>query len=447
MVSNQSHPPGDSQTKLESLTDHCSPQLILLCFTVKFVTLVEIGIQKLGNHKIFVLAVLGLLDTMRVSKITVLMEKLLGPMPELLNYVMIGVYALCFYIMKVNKNSKYSCFIGMQHMVFFEVSVGIIANMVLFLFHVLTFFLGHRPKATDLTVGHLAFIHIVMLLTVGFIAIDNFGYQDLNDDITCTSIIYLNRLMRDLSICTTCLLSVLQAITLSPRSSCLAKFKQKSFHQSLCRFLFLWVLNMVISSRMLISTVATPNVTSHSLMFLTKSCSLLPINSFLKYMFFSLLSFQHMSCIGLMMLSSLYMVILLYKHKTQSQHLHNTSLSPKSSAEERAARTVLLLMSFFIVMYTLDSAIGLTSSVMWNSDRIHYCVLMLIGNGYATVSPLVLISTERRMIKCSIFMWLEFISSLVMPPKCSAPSKTSDSEPKHQRKMLTIKEKVELLDM
>ncbi|XP_013360806.1 PREDICTED: tigger transposable element-derived protein 1-like isoform X2 [Chinchilla lanigera] len=37
--------------------------------------------------------------------------------------------------------------------------------------------------------------------------------------------------------------------------------------------------------------------------------------------------------------------------------------------------------------------------------------------------------------------------SPVMPPKRSAPSKAADSEPKRHRKMLTIKEKVELLDM
>ncbi|KAM6173934.1 vomeronasal type-1 receptor 90-like [Erethizon dorsatum] len=315
------------------------------------------------------------------------------------------IYAICYYPMKMNKNSRFSGFIGIQHMVFFEVGIGIIANMSLLFFHVLTFLSEHRPKPTDLTIGHLAFIHIVMLLTESFIAVDVFGYRDLEDDITCKGVTYLYVLMKGLSISITCLLSVLQAITLSPRSSCLAKFKQKSLHQNLCCFLFLWVLNMLISGRFLISTVATPNVTSHSIMLLTKSCSLLPISSFLKYTFFSLLSFQQMSCIGLMALSSVYMVILLCKHRRQSQHLHSTSLSPKTSPEQRATRTILLLLSFFIVMYTLDSAIGSTSSIMWNSDPVHHCVLILAGNGYATVSPLVLISTERQMIKRFIFMW------------------------------------------
>ncbi|VTJ90142.1 Hypothetical predicted protein, partial [Marmota monax] len=51
--------------------------------------------------------------------------------------------------------------------------------------------------------------------------------------------------------------------------------------------------------------------------------------------------------IGLMVLSSGYMVTLLCRHKRQCQHLHSTSLSPKSSPEQKATRTILLLLAFF----------------------------------------------------------------------------------------------------
>ncbi|NP_001160940.1 vomeronasal 1 receptor cavPorV1R612 [Cavia porcellus] len=290
-----------------------------------------------------------------------------------------------------------SRFIGVQYIVFFEVSIGVIANMVLLLFHVLKFLLEHRPKPTDLIIGHLALIHAGMLLTLGFIAIDIFGFQKLEDDIACKCVIYLHRLMRGLSVCTTCLLSVCQAITLSPRSSCLAKFKQKSLQQNLYCFVFIWAFNMLINGHFLISTVTTSNVTLGSLMFVTRSCSFLPISSSLKYTSISLLSFQHMTFIGLMALSSGYMVILLCRHKRQSQHLHSTSLSPKASAEQRATRIILVLMNLFIVMYILDNIISSTSYMLWNFDQIRLCIQILVGNGYATISPLVLMRTERVM--------------------------------------------------
>ncbi|XP_013221797.3 vomeronasal type-1 receptor 90 [Ictidomys tridecemlineatus] len=307
--------------------------------------------------------------------------------------------------MRINKNSQASNFTHIRNMLFSEVSIGIGANTALLLFHILMFLLKHRLKPIDLTISHLALVHLVMLLSVGFIAADIFGYQDLGNDFSCKSVISLHRLMRGLSICTTCLLSVLQAVTLSPRNSCLAKFKGNSSPQSMCCFLFFWVFNMLISGRFLIAIIATPNITTLNLMFVTKSCSLQPIGYLFRYTFFSLVTFRDVSFIGLMALSSGYMVTLLCRHKRQCQHLHSTSLSPKASPEHRATRTILLLMGFFVVMYVLDFAISSYSGMLWNSDNIHHCVQMLVGNGYATVSSLVLIGTEKQMRKFSRSLW------------------------------------------
>ncbi|EHB06296.1 Vomeronasal type-1 receptor A16, partial [Heterocephalus glaber] len=289
--------------------------------------------------------------------------------------------------------------------VFFEATIGIIANTALLLFHILAFLLKHRPKPLDLGISQLALIHLVLLVTVGFIAADTFGFQGWGSDLMCKSVIYVNRLMRALSICTTCLLSVLQAITLSPRNSCLAKFKHKSSHHYPCCLVFLWVFNMLLNGRFLVSIGATPNVTSHSLVFVTESCSQWPISYLFRYVFFTLVNLQDISFIGLMALSSRYMVTLLCRHKRQFQYLHSTSLSPKASPEERATWTILLLMSFFMFMYILDCITFFSSGILWNNDPVHHCVQMLVGNGYATICPFLLISTEKRMIKWLTSRW------------------------------------------
>ena len=97
--------------------------------------------------------------------------------------------------------------------------------------------------------------------------------------------------------------------------------------------------------------------------------------------------------------SSGYMVILLYRHKRQSQHLYSTNLLTKAPPEERATQTILFLVSFFVVIYFLDSIITSFSGMLRNSDPVLLLVQMLVGNGYATISPLVLIRTEKRMVK------------------------------------------------
>lgn len=209
--------------------------------------------------------------------------------------------------------------VAVRNAFFCEVVIGVSANTVL-LFHVHTFLpvhtflLEHRPEPTDLMISHLALIHTVMLVAVGFVGTDIFGSQNAWDDIKCKSVFYLNRLTRGLSICTTCLLSVFQAITLHVRNSCLAKFKLKSSNHNLRCFLLLWVFNMSIS-RYLVSTIATPNVTLDRFLVITESCSLWTLSYFLRYIYFSLATFWDVSLIGLMAVSSGYVVTLLYRRK------------------------------------------------------------------------------------------------------------------------------------
>ncbi|XP_004452111.3 vomeronasal type-1 receptor 90-like [Dasypus novemcinctus] len=304
----------------------------------------------------------------------------------------------------MNENKELSSFTALRYFFYSQSGTGISANTVLLL-HVLTLLPEHRLKPTDLTIGHLAFIHTVMQLTTGFVATDTFGSQNVWNDLTCKSVFFLHRLMRGLSISTTCLLSVLQAITLSPRSSCLAKFKHKSSNHNLCLLLLLWVFNMSICVHLLISTVATPNVTSASLLLVTKSCSLWLTSCYLRFTLSILEIVQDVFFMGLMVVCSGYMVVLLYRHKRRSQHLHSSKRSPRASPEERAARTILLLMSFFVIMYIFDSIISSSSGLSWNHDLVHLCIQMLVGNSYGTISPLVLISSERRIMKFLKCMW------------------------------------------
>ncbi|KAG3255502.1 vomeronasal type-1 receptor 90-like [Ictidomys tridecemlineatus] len=213
----------------------------------------------------------------------------------------------------------------------------------------------------------------------------------------CKSVTNWYRLMRGLSISATCLLSVLQATTLSPRCSCLAKFKPKSAQESMRSFLFLWVFYMSFSAHIFISVVNDSNGMSHNLMFLSDTCTMIHKSYFLKNLFTILGAFWDVVLIGLMALCSGYMVTLLCRHKRQCQHLHSTSLSPKASPEPKATRTILLLLGFFSLMYSLVSIIS-SLRTMWKNDPDCHCIQMIVANGYATVSPLVFICTEKQSV-------------------------------------------------
>ncbi|KAF7474057.1 hypothetical protein GHT09_015264 [Marmota monax] len=216
-----------------------------------------------------------------------------------------------------------------------EVGIGIVAKTLLFLFHVIKFLCDKRLKSTDWIIGLLALTHLLMLLTMGFLAADTLSpQQGLWGDIRCKSVTNWYRLMRGLSISATCLLSVLQAITFNSRSSPLAKFKPKSPQDSLRSLLFLWVFYMSFSAHFSVSVVDDFNGTSPNLMFLSDPCTMLHRSHFLRHLFTVLGEFQDVCLIGLMALSRGYMVALLCRHKRQCQHLHGTNPSPKASPEQ-----------------------------------------------------------------------------------------------------------------
>nr|XP_045239407.1 vomeronasal type-1 receptor 5-like [Macaca fascicularis] len=130
---------------------------------------------------------------------------------------------------------------------------------------------------------------------------------------------YLNKVMRSFSICTTCLLSVLQAIIISPRSS---RFNHKyiSFSPAISSFhIFSGFFSVVISS-----------------------CApwRLPL------------------------------------------YFHSTSLSPRPSPEKSATQTILLLVSFFVVIYWVDFIISCTLTLLWAYDPVVLGVQRLVGNVY-----------------------------------------------------------------
>lgn len=306
-------------------------------------------------------------------------------------------FIVCIFPCKMNVNKELSNNINIRITFYFQFMIGVSGNAILLLFHIVVFVVGHRPRLTDLPIGLLALNHLMTMLTTGFITGDIFTSQGgFWNDITCKSVIYLNRSMRGLSMCITCHLSVLQAITLSPRSSCLAKLKHQSSCHSLCSLLFFWLLYISIGSHLFISIAASTNLTSENILYVSKSCSLLPMNYLLWHIVFTLLTIRDMFFIGIVSLSGGYIVILLCRHKKKSQHLHRNKVSPKASPEQRATWTILLLMCLFVVMTSLD--IMSHSRIVLNNNPVIYCIQIFVAHGYATVSPLVFITTEKRII-------------------------------------------------
>uniref|UniRef100_A0A8I5U181 Vomeronasal type-1 receptor n=1 Tax=Pongo abelii TaxID=9601 RepID=A0A8I5U181_PONAB len=112
-------------------------------------------------------------------------------------------------------------YVTVKHCFVLQVAVGISANTFLLLFHIFTLLLDHRLKPTDLIICHLTLVHIVNFFIALLLQSPHlFASLNFQNDFKCKALSYLSRAMWGLSICTICLLSVLQAITISSSTSC-----------------------------------------------------------------------------------------------------------------------------------------------------------------------------------------------------------------------------------
>ncbi|KAK7802883.1 hypothetical protein U0070_011057 [Myodes glareolus] len=260
----------------------------------------------------------------------------------------------------------------------------------------------------DLISCQLTFIHTVMLLTGVVVWVKNiFESLNIDNDIKCKTAFYISRVMRGLSICITCLLSVFQAVTISPSTSFLANFKLKLKKYIIYAFFYIWSLNLSFNSNLIIYVGGFTNVSETNQIKVTKSCSLFPLNYIIKTLTLIVTASMDIFLVGVMLASSAYMVLILFRHQRQCKHLHSFS-HPRASPEKRATQTILLLVTFFVVMYWVDFIISSTAVLLWMYDPVILSVQKLVMNVYPTITPLVQISSDNRIINILKNIWSKY---------------------------------------
>ncbi|XP_031239873.1 vomeronasal type-1 receptor 100-like [Mastomys coucha] len=286
---------------------------------------------------------------------------------------------------------------SLKNILYCQAGFGILANI--FLLCVYTFIiLGQRLKPMDLISCQLTFVHIMFLLTGGDNWLtDIFDSLSIENDFKCKTIFYTSRVMRGLSICITCLLSIFQAVTISPHTSLLAKFKQKIKIYMIYAFFCIWFFNLLINSHMIFYVGGFTNISETNQMKVTKSCSLFPMSYTIRGLILTVTTSRDVFLVVVMLITNAYMVIILFRHQRQYKHLHSIS-HLRASPEKRATQTILLLVGFFVVMYWVDFIISSTSLFLWMHDSVILTVQKFVMNAYPTITPLIQISSDKRII-------------------------------------------------
>ncbi|XP_012981141.3 vomeronasal type-1 receptor 4-like [Mesocricetus auratus] len=301
----------------------------------------------------------------------------------------------------------------------FMTMVGTLGNISISVNYMISLLGGPEKKRIHLILIHLAFANIIILLGKGLPkTMAAWGLQNFLDDMGCKTLIYLERVARGVSICTSSLLTVVQAIIISPRASGWRRLRPKSTWHILPLFSFFWMLNSLISMNLIYSITSTTMNTSQ-LKSEDTYCYFMLESQKTEWIVLPLMVLRDAVFQGAMGGASGYMVLLLHKHHQHVLYLQNSKLLCRTPPELRAAQSVLLLMLSFVFFYWTDCAFSLLLSLSLGYNSLMINIQEFMTLGYATFSPLVLIHRDGLLDECWHAQWeklrkmsLSFICSM-----------------------------------
>ncbi|KAM4801476.1 vomeronasal type-1 receptor 4-like [Urocitellus parryii] len=283
--------------------------------------------------------------------------------------------------------------------------VGALGNSSLLLHSLVLHFTGCRVRHTDWILQHLIVANLLTLLCKGVPhTMAAFGMKGFLSDLGCKLLFYLHRVGKGVSIGSTCLLSVFQAMKISPGDSWYSELKGKSpkyigfsIHLSWILYIFLNVMFPLVMT----GKWSNRNITSLKDF---EYCSVVCRDKTTGSLHAALLTFPDALCVGLMLWASSSMVLILHRHKQRMQHLHKSS-SSRSSPESRATQTILLLVSTFASFYTISCICQICLALVSNPTWFLLNTTAVITGCFPAVSPFLLMSSNSNASK----LWLTWI--------------------------------------
>nr|XP_020746530.1 vomeronasal type-1 receptor 4-like [Odocoileus virginianus texanus] len=299
-----------------------------------------------------------------------------------------------------------SSFFIMGMIILTQTMVGILGNSSLLCSYIVLQFMGYRLRSTDLILQHLIVANSLVLLCKGVphtMAV--FGSNHIHGDVGCKLLFFLHRVGRGVSISSICLLSVFQVITISPWNSRWAVLKVTAPKYVVLSIFLCWILQM------LVNVIFPFNITGKwSDKNITEErdfayCISIVTGKTDNPLYATLLSLPDVLCLGLTLWAGSSMVLILYRHKQQVQHIRRTDASSRSSPESRATKFILLLGSTFVYFYILSSIFQVLLALFDQPSRFLVDMSIITAACFPTVSPFLLMSHNSSVHRL-YFAWI-----------------------------------------
>ncbi|XP_076783549.1 vomeronasal type-1 receptor 4-like [Arvicanthis niloticus] len=296
-----------------------------------------------------------------------------------------------------------------------QITIGILGNVSLLFYYLVLYYRECTLKPTELILMHLMAANIIIIFSSGVPqTMTIWGLKQFLNDFGCKFLLYIHAVGRSVSICTTCLLSLFQAMTISPRKFC-GKDHKATIEKYLEHFIFfLWVLYILVNFIFLLYTFIKKDSKNETRKRDFGYCSTVGSDKISDSLYMALVMCPEIFFSVLIAWSGGSMIVILYRHKQKVQYIYSTHVSRRDYRESRVTRNILAQVFTFLAFYTLSSIlrgfIALFSSPnLWLMNINHFTSLCFPSFGpfvlmshYSIVSRFILVWLRKKL--CSNFL-------------------------------------------
>ncbi|XP_059109299.1 vomeronasal type-1 receptor 4-like [Peromyscus eremicus] len=295
-----------------------------------------------------------------------------------------------------------------------QTTIGILGNFSLMFCYLVLYYRECTLKPTDLILLHLMTANAMTILSLGVphtMAV--FGLMWFLNDLGCRMVIYIQTVGRSVSIGTTCLLSVFQVITIRPRELCWKDHKVKAENFIDCSIFLLWGFYILIHFIFFMYPLIKLNSKNMTGKRDFGYCSLVGSDEISGSLYAAMVMCPEVFFSVCIALSSGSMIVTLYRHKKRVQHIRSSHGNNRTSPESRATQNILVLVSTFLVFYSLSSILRGCIALLYNHNWCLVNITPFISLCFPSFGPFIL------MNHCSIvhritLIWIRNKNNLIL---------------------------------